>query len=604
MCGISGILDLDGESVSKKDIKILNSSIVHRGPDAEGEFIEENIAIAHRRLSIIDLNNFSNQPFFYKERYVISFNGEIYNYIEIRKELKNLGYLFETNSDTEVLIKSYAEWGRKCLNKLNGMWAFAIWDRKDKRLFCSRDRFGIKPLYWSKKRNKVYFASEIKQLRDLNLGTNCNYDELSIFIYSGCANSSNQTFFRDINSLSPGHFLIIERNGSIKIEPWYDLRNKIHKLDKSCDLSEFKYHLSSSIKLRLRSDVRIGTSLSGGLDSSAVIKIASELLKNSFENEKFVGIHAKSTDLRFDESKFAESACKGLDVALYKVKPTYQDFLKSIREMVYFQDEPFASSNNLMQYSVMKKAKNLDVKVMLDGQGSDEILFGYNRAFLITLLAYFAKEGFLGTFKHIIGSLNNNTELTLISMLKYLVGNLSGFARSRYLANRMNFINLSLEPTKDLFYEVSKAKYDPIEYQIIDIEKTSLPQILRTEDRNSMAHSVEARLPFLDYNLVEFCLSLEVSDKVKKGWTKFPLRSSDILDKEIAWRKSKLGFDGPEVQWDKNYAPFMLKEVQKSQFINQISDIKKLSSLWFGLSAKERWRIFNVCIWQEMNNVY
>ena len=188
-------------------------------------------------------------------------------------------------------------------------------------------------------------------------------------------------------------------------------------------------------------------------------------------------------------------------------------------------------------------------------------------------------------------------------MLKYLIGNLNGFARSKYLANRMKFINLSPEPTEYLFNEVSRAKNNPIEYQIIEIEKTSLPQILRTEDRNSMAHSVEARLPFLDFNLVEYCLGLEVTEKVKKGWTKFPLRTSNILDKDIAWRKSKLGFDGPEVIWDKNFAPFMLKKVQKSLFINQISDIKKLSNAWFGLSAKERWRIFNVCLWQEINNV-
>lgn len=604
MCGISGILSLVGEKIDRKDIIKLNNKIEHRGPDAEGNFVEDNIALAHRRLSIIDPKNIiSNQPFFYSNRYVLVFNGEIYNYIEIRNQLKELGYLFDTNSDTEVLLKAYLEWGEECLDILNGMWAFAIWDRIDKTLFCSRDRFGIKPLYWVKNKNQLYFASEIKQLRELNLGNKCNYEELSIFLFSGCANSSNQTFFNDINSLPPGHNLIIQRDGFIKIKSWYNLRNKIKDLHYIEDPSEFKNYLNEAIKLRMRSDVNIGASLSGGLDSSSVISIASKLLKYSGHENNFAAIHAKSTDPSFDESQYAELVCKDLDISLFKVEPTYDLFIKSIKEMVFFQDEPFASSNNLMQYTVMQKAKNLGIKVMLDGQGSDEILLGYSKSFLVTLLANLTNQGFPSALEHIFLSLRNNANLNFKSIPKYVLGNLSGTARAKYLSSKMNFLNLSIEPTKYLFKEVSKANLDPIEYQIIDIEKISLPQILRTEDRNSMAHSVEARLPFLDFNLVEYCLSLEVSEKVKKGWTKYPLRTSDILNTEIAWRKTKLGYDGPEIQWDKKFAPSMLEKIKKCPLINQISDIKELSKSWFKLSAKDRWRLFNVCVWQEIHNV-
>ena len=603
MCGISGILALNHKKISEEEINNMNDKIFHRGPDSSGIFIEDNIALGNRRLAIIDLNKDSDLPLFYKDKYVLIYNGEIYNYIEIRDELISIGHSFSTNSDSEVLLKAYIQWGRACLEKFNGMWAFAIWDRKNKELFCSRDRFGIKPFYWSNYNGRIYFGSEIKQLRALEVGKKCNYQELSLFLFSGCSNSSTQTFFNDINSLPPGHNLTISSNGSIKINSWYEIRSRIQHFNKKNDPDEFKYLLENSVKIRMRSDVNICTSLSGGLDSSSIVSQVSKLISKSNISKKFSAIHAKSSDPTLDESNFAELASQNANCFLHIIEPSYQNFLDVIKKLIYIQDEPFASKSVFMQYFVMKKAKELECKVMIDGQGADEILLGYSRFFLMTLRAYYEKNKIRGLIDHSIFSYKNNSEINLKNILKYILGNVSGIGRSEYLKYRMRFFNLSIESTKQLYQEVSRAQNDPLESQIIELEKTSLPQILRTEDRNSMANSVEARVPFLDFNLVEYCLNLAVTEKVKNGWTKYPLRESNLLTKNLAWRKSKLSYEAPEDNWDNCYSQYMLTKIKKSPLINKISNIENLSDQWFKISSKERWRIFNLSIWQEINNI-
>ena len=213
------------------------------------------------------------------------------------------------------------------------------------------------------------------------------------------------------------------------------------------------------------------------------------------------------------------------------------------------------------------------------------------------------KKKIKGLIEHSIFSYKNNSEINIKNIFKYILGNVSGIARSEYLKYRMRFFNLSIESTRLLYQEVSYAKNDPYESQIIELEKTSLPQILRTEDRNSMAHSVEARVPFLDFNLVEYCLNLATTEKVKNGWTKYPLRESNLLPKNLAWRKNKLSYEAPEDDWDKLYSRYMLRKIKKSPLINKISNIKNLTNQWFSLSSQERWRIFNLSIWQEINNL-
>ncbi|MBW3041829.1 asparagine synthase (glutamine-hydrolyzing) [Prochlorococcus marinus] len=602
MCGISGILSINDKPINREHLEKLHQAIEHRGPDSEGYYYDEHIGLAHRRLSIIDLRRESDQPFNVDERYVLIYNGEIYNYIEIKKELIKLGHLFKTESDTEVLLKAYIQWGEDCQEKFNGMWAFAIWDREYKELFCSRDRYGIKPFYWSIYSDCFYFGSEIKQLRIDKLGSKVNYEELSIFLYSGCTNSTNNTFFKDINSLEAGHSLKINRKGEKYIKCWYDLNKKINIDENEFKPDEFLYHINNAIRIRMRSDVSLGTALSGGLDSSLIVTLASNLYSRK-NKDKLFGIHAKSTEEDTNESYYAEIAAKHAGCSLINVTPSYEYFKKIINEIIFFQDEPFASTSSIMQFNVMSKARALGLKVMLDGQGSDEILLGYTRLILPRLITTYRKNGILGFLNEIKNSNNNNNDINYKSLIKYLIGGGSSKLRTSYLRNRLNFVNLSIDPTYNLYEELKNQRGHIVNSQIIELKKTSLPQILRSEDRNSMANSVEARVPFLDYKLVEYCLNLKSDSKVKNGWTKYPIRSINKLPSEIAWRKSKLGYDSPEKAWDKKFSREMLSTIRNSPLILEITNIKELEEKWNVLNSKERWRLYNVAIWQKIFKV-
>ena len=600
MCGISGVLSFNNQ-IDRNEIIRSHDSIKHRGPDSEGFFFDKNIALAHRRLAIIDLSKDSDQPFSLENRFVIVFNGEIYNYIEIREELKTKGHYFKTESDTEVLLRSYIEWGSGCQNKFNGMWAFAIWDKKRQQLFCSRDRYGIKPFFWTKNSKSFYFGSELKQFIVNDIGRQCNYEELSIYLYGGCTNSTNQTFFKGINSLEPGHSLLINYLGEMKINKWYDLEESINPVQNKLDLEEFNYLLTNSIKLRMRSDVKVGSALSGGLDSSTILKLASNTINNDKNN--IFAIHAKSSEKVTDESDYARIAANYASSKLIIVEPSFEDFKNTINEVIFHQDEPFASTSDFMLYKVMQKAKELGCKVMLDGQGSDEILMGYSRYVLTTLISSFRRNGFFGMFKDYRYAQLNNAELNHNSILKYLVGGASSRMRASFVNTRFKFLKLNIGSIQQLYKDVSRNNASSTLLQTIEFKRNTLPQILRTQDRLSMANSIEGRVPFLDYRLVEYCLNLRSDYKVKDGWTKYPLRISKNLPKEISWRKSKLGYDSPSKTWLGKYSTEMLSCISKSPMLKEITDMHKLKSSWKILNSKEKWRLFNVAVWQKIHNV-
>jgi len=602
MCGIAGILSLSNKKIFEKELKLMNETAKHRGPDAEGYFLEDNIGLAHRRLSIIDLNKNANQPFFYQDQFVLIFNGEIYNYIEIKEKLLSRGYKFQTESDSEVLLKAYVEWGCEVQNIFNGMWAFAIWDRVNKELFCSRDRFGIKPFYWALKSNNFYFGSEIKQLRSIGIGKKCNFNEISIYLFTGCTNSSKESFYEDIFSLEPGHSLFINKSGERIIKCWYKLTNKISEIKKDNDPDKLYDILNDAVKIRLRSDVKIGSALSGGIDSSSLVSMAIKNIDQNSSNGGFVAIHAKSTEPQFDESQFALDLAKNISCQLSLIEPKLSDFIENINEIIFFQDEPFASMNIFMQYFLMKKAKELKCKVMIDGQGSDEIFFGYSRLIFPFFYNVFKEHGILNFLMKTNAYIRNNYEINFKAFCKYFFGYPSANLRSRYIQRKMNYINLSIDPVYELYKKVSRTRDDVDAAQIMDIERITLPQILRTEDKNSMANSIEARIPFLDYRLVEYSLNLKYDSKIKDGWTKYPLRKLNVIDKKLAWRKSKFGYDAPRDQWSNKFSANMRERVINSDFIKSFTD-KKISKYWSKISPNEKWRIFNLTVWQEIHKV-
>ena len=592
MCGISGIINKNNKSVEELLILQMTDIIAHRGPDSSGSYLYKNIAFGHRRLSILDLSSSGHQPMKYLDDLVITYNGEIYNFIEIREELIQKGYIFDSNSDTEVILKAYHCWGKTCVNYFNGMWSFSILDIKQKIVFCSRDRFGVKPFYYIENNDLFSFGSEISQLLPFLPNRILNKKVALDYLISGIEECSNETFFKDIYLLKGGHNLVFDlQTNSYEIERYYNLKLSAQK---NTSVDDYIQELKRSITLRLRSDVKVGTCLSGGIDSSTISSFASKLYQNS--NEKLMAIHAKSSEYKTDESEFAKIVSKIANINLNFVEPSYSDFKSNILSIIKIQQEPFGSLSIIMQYFVFKKAKELGCIVMLDGQGGDETLLGYERYYPAIVKS---KKG-IAKLKALLQS-SKNSRLSLIDTIKYQYY----FSNYKLRLKRLKFKNSFYKSEILNEYEseelriISESYNDISILQKNEIESSQLPHLLKYEDRNSMANSIESRLPFLDYKLVELSLNTNNSLKIKDGWTKFILRKAaeTILPKEIVWRKNKLGFNAPEKTWTKEFENEMIKEIQQSEILNNFIDLKKL--YFKNLDLRTKWRLYNFSVWEK-----
>ena len=592
MCGIGGIINKNNKSVEELLILQMTDIIAHRGPDSSGSYLYKNIAFGHRRLSILDLSSSGHQPMKYLDDLVITYNGEIYNFIEIREELIQKGYIFDSNSDTEVILKAYHCWGKTCVNYFNGMWSFSILDIKQKIVFCSRDRFGVKPFYYIENNDLFSFGSEISQLLPFLPNRILNKKVALDYLISGIEECSNETFFKDIYLLKGGHNLVFDlQTNSYEIERYYNLKLSDQK---NTSVDDYIQELKRSITLRLRSDVKVGTCLSGGIDSSTISSFASKIYQNS--NEKFMAIHAKSSEYKTDESEFAKIVSKIANINLNFVEPSYSDFKSNILSIIKIQQEPFGSLSIIMQYFVFKKAKELGCIVMLDGQGGDETLLGYERYYPAIVKS---KKG-IAKLKALLQS-SKNSRLSLLDTIKYQYY----FSNYKLRLKRLKFKNSFYKSEILNEYEseelriISESYNDISILQKNEIESSQLPHLLKYEDRNSMANSIESRLPFLDYKLVELSLNTNNSLKIKDGWTKFILRKAaeTILPKEIVWRKTKLGFNAPEKTWTKEFENEMIKEIQQSEILNNFIDFKKL--YFKNLDLRTKWRIYNFSAWEK-----
>ncbi len=610
MCGISGIIYKNNNNEIQheveNEIKKMNDLISHRGPDDAGFFFGENFAVAHRRLSIIDLSSCGSQPMGYMDdRYLISYNGEIYNYLEIRKVLKQYGYVFHTNTDTEVILAAYAEWGEKCVDKFNGMWAFAIFDKEKKYFFCSRDRFGIKPFYYTEVGGKFVFGSEIKQLLDFQDKVLVNKEILIDYIVTSIQEHTNQCFFENIYRLEAGCNLTYKlENFTYDIHKYYEisLDNDVNKsLDDS--VADYKKCFERSVNYRLRSDVKVGSCLSGGLDSSAVCAVASKLHKKN-SNDKFVAIHAKSMDKNTDESNFAKNVSDHLDLDLKIIEPTFNDFKENINNVVYIQEEPFGNTSIFMQYFVMKLAKKIGCKVMLDGQGGDETLLGYEKYFPSIYYSIYKKYGIIQALRTILESKKNNKKMNFFWIIKYTIG--SFFPALRIAVHLKDASFLKANKNKFIFlYELANKYRNIKQLQQFEVEYTSIPVLLKSEDKNSMANSIEARVPFLDFHVLENALNIETDYKIRKGWTKYILRKSisEDLPFEIVWRKNKLGFNSPEDTWMNTMKNEMKEEILNSVILNELCNMDKVMKKITNMDNYMLWRLFNIAIWEKVYKV-
>lgn len=565
MCGIAGVINKNGSRIEEDAIRRMMELIKHRGPDAEGVYINGSYGVGHRRLSIVDLSEDGRQPMgSHDGRYVVSFNGEIYNYVELKAELEGHGCKFRTRTDTEVILEAYRLWGWRCARKFNGMWAFALYDVEEQELFLSRDRFGVKPLYILDKEECLVFASEIKCILELYPEERL-VNETAVARYFGNIQEDGDsiTFYRNIENFPKATNMVYDLKSNKKVVEIYWRIDKDRFRKKYGGVNayrKFREILEDAVRIRLRADVPVGASLSGGLDSSAIVSIV----------KKKFGVTMNTFSSIYEEEDCNEEefiSCVNGDAGaiphyIYPEKST--DMLKDLKEMMYYHDGPCESASPYSGFCVYRGVKK-DVTVMLDGQGADELFGGYLDSIVVKLQDLIKKNHrfyaarLIGDFQEAIPMYRDAiSENMLVEALGYrgyrAYAEKKGACknpRENAIANdtftekyRQLSKKIVLDYPKGVHSEVEKLLYRQLTY-------SGLPRILHDVDRNSMAHSLEVRLPFLDYRLVEFSHSLADHYKVRGSWTKYVMRRAlkKYLPKKIYSRRNKMGLPAPFDVW-------------------------------------------------------
>ena len=592
MCGITGII-YKNKNVEAAELEKMTEKIKHRGPDSSGIYMDKNVGFGHRRLSIIDVSDHSNQPFFYKDLILI-FNGAIYNYLEIKDELISHGYIFKTTSDTEVLLLAYDKWGVDCVKKFNGMWSFAIHDKKQNLVFCSRDRFGVKPFYYYADGDQFIFASEIKAVLEIKKVTTVNTQIILQFIETNFTEHNNETFFEGIFKLPGSHSLVYDLKTNVfQIYKYYELEfnAEVSKLNLQDSINLFEEKFQESIKLRLRSDVKIGSALSGGLDSSYIVAISAKQFK---VKKDFNAVTVGSLHKEEDEGDRARiiSDCLGIENSI--IYPDKNEFEKLIPQVIYSLEEPFGGLSVYMQTFLMKQAQKLGIKVLLDGQGADEVLLGYSNY----TAAFLKNHGLKDNVKFLL-NLRSHYDISIFKgLLIYLY--YSNFnVRKTYL--KLRGLGLKSKYKKLIEYNhirtLNNSYKNIFELQKNEIFWAQIPQLLRWEDMNSMAYGIETRLPYLDYKFVETCLSINNNFKIFTGWSKYILRKNlqKHIPDEIAWNRKKIGFNPPIEEW-------WPRSEEITNTINNSQIIKELFKDKF-IYINDRdfeWKLYNIAIWEKL----
>lgn len=558
MCGVSAIIRKDLRSLSATDFKSFNNIIAHRGPDGERikffdttppEEGDENwtVAFGHRRLSIIDLTESGNQPMSYhQDNLWIVFNGEIYNYIELKAELLKAGFSFRGTSDTEVVLAAYQAWGESVFERLRGMWAIILFDREKNKIIVSRDRMGIKPLYYHVYEGKyISLASEIKQFLQLpGFKPEGNLSVIRQYLLSGFERN-DVTFFKNVWPVLPGTYQVIDI-GKLKIgKPvsfWSPekIKSSIANANEASQI--FKKELDYSVQIHLRSDVPVGCQLSGGLDSSSVFA----LMNKHYTGEAIHSFTVNFPGFEKDESPFVKRMLNGSAATPHFISPTADEFHNEVRKFVWHHDEPVGGFSHYAGFVLARLIASQKIKVVLNGQGGDEILGGYWQQYFSYLFQLTKSLQIPNLISHFVKAMSSSGNDELIKQIPSILG--------RYLARR-NEIEFEFTPRMNkvdtLGYMKEYLSYSHQERRIFDIRNLILPRLLKWDDRNLMAFSVEGRYPFLDHKVIETALQFDYRTLFSGGWTKYPLRLAmqNQIPKEIYWRKSKWGFETPQQKW-------------------------------------------------------
>jgi asparagine synthase (glutamine-hydrolysing) len=590
MCGIAGVVARSGGGLAP--IRAMTEALRHRGPDDEGYLLADSrggglcayagpdtvgglrlpplpahppeamdVALGHRRLAILDLSPAGHGPMASADgRLWITYNGEVYNYLELRRELEQLGHAFRSGTDTEVLLAAYAQWGKAALHRFNGMWSFAIYDARERVLFCARDRFGVKPFHYHWDGALFAFASEIKALlAHPGVPRRAHAGALSAFLAGGAVDEGAQTCLDGIARLQGGHHLTLDlRARRLSIERWYALpETPAHG-----GPEQLAAALEDAVRLRLRSDVDVGTCLSGGLDSSAIVALCARL-RTGEQTSAHHSFSVLYPDRGLDESAHVAAVVAATGVRDHRATPTAAELARDLPALARAQDEPFPSAALYSQYRVMQLAHAAGLKVLLDGQGADEVLAGYHYHFGPFLADVARTHGAWRALREAraIRSVTGRPLPFLLGMLGFhalpFPDAVRDFAVSRFATHSRLPGRMLLESGLDFPSARHLPRASLAEERRADINEASLPALLRYEDRNAMAFSIEARTPFLDYRLVESALGWPAEALIRDGWTKAPLRDATrgLVPETVRLRRDKLGFATPERRFLREMAP-------------------------------------------------
>jgi asparagine synthase (glutamine-hydrolysing) len=591
----------------------MSAWIAHRGPDGNGIFSEQGVVLASRRLAILDLSQAGDQPFSSLDgRLHVAYNGEIYNYRELRDELRARGHRFTSGTDTEVILAAYREWGDACVERFNGMWAFALWDSNEERLFCSRDRFGVKPFYYRCDQGRLVFASELKAFRaDRDVPLSPNTTVIRDFIQRDWFDHTDETFFAGIVKLPPAHTLVFDRNG-LRLRRYWALELREPPVGDPADAVRELF--IDSIRLRLRSDVPVATCLSGGLDSSAVACVTDLLLRTEAENAKPVGERQQTFTAYFeqpgfDERPFAQEVVNLTHAAPHWITFTATDLVGNLPAIVEAHDEPFRSTSICAGWYVMRAAAQAGIKVVLDGQGGDEVLAGYPAFYSARYADLIARAriGELGAELNAHRALYGSRRAFEALARPFVPGGVERKLRERRSGSALllHAQLRGLRPTREVDGSPFPDRLRSLLTRILTVR--GLPELLHAEDRNSMTHSIEARVPFLDYRLVELLFSLDGGQLIERGRTKAILRRAlaDLLPPAVARRTDKLGFVTPEAAWLRGPLGEFAADVFASRsfiergFVDPTAAQRRLDEHRRGeLDAGfELWRVLNLELW-------
>lgn len=634
MCGICGIIEVKGSGISLQKLQAMNDRVIHRGPDdagfavftENGEFqISSNVesmktgkryrvGLGHRRLSIIDLSQRAHQPMFDEAgRYCIVYNGELYNYKELRDELKAQGVHFLSDSDTEVVLSAYIMWGKDCLTKFNGMWSFAIYDRKDKLLFCSRDNFGIKPFYYMYGTGYFIFASEIKQiLAYYGDNTSINEKILAELLLWGYETHTEQTFFNNISVLPQSHYLMINlsdlKRGHIKPRKYWEFERE-EALPVELAIQRFKELFFHAVNIRLRSDVPVGTTLSGGLDSSSIACVIAEINKGNSEKTVPTMFTSEYADPGMSEKKFADSVARKTGFNHCYIYTNSYSLKEDWNKFVWHMEEPFDSLSYYSNWKIYEQIKQKNTPVVLIGQGGDELLLGYERYRMAYFKILFKDRNIKKILSEFLET-KQNANMTFSKLFLYQIYFTFPLIR---IFRRLSLIKPYLKT--DFYNSFSKNTLsvkdemhnkDMADLQQKEFYKYQLQHLLRHEDRVSMAFSIESRLPFLDYRLFNLMLSVDDSLKLNSGWSKYILRQAldGVLPDSIKNRTDKMGYETPSKRLFFENKDFFLEILNRNindEYINVPNTIKGIINN--NIEDKILCRILTFLSWREMFSI-